>query len=791
MPKIPIVPRLQEDELLYSYICRMSKLNIIEDVRYFVHNFLYSPMSNYSYNPVMVDTKNDLYVLISNLDLESAISPIDFYLQTSMFSGFAPLMTRVLADAHVAQLSRHNTKSSLFAQPKPFISNLKICPCCAAEELETLGFYYFHRAHQMPKVSVCYKHGCHLEELSRDDFWQFAPQISEADCGLQEKEYAVFCKDFLDAKFQCDIGGFKRLVAKDLGSSISRIKNRIKSSCRLKNDHTNLAFISGSGLFSGPSLEYTNIADCLTSLFYIYNGNIDNFRDRITASPNEQFFTKIEEKYELISPWREDIVELRCFECGGHFIASPHRILSGWGCPREDDKLSDEVLFKRVFDVSSNGEYKLLTPFKGMCEPITVEHSCGREYNVMARSFIKSGTRCPCTHRIGFSKASANIAKFGNFELVWFNSKDDIVRIKALDCGHTFEFNYHKFLKAPYCKICEPRIHDETYFKRQINDLVGDEYTLVGKFCGKNKPVQIRHNSCGIVQKYYPKHFLSGSRCSTCSRRINREEFLRLVNQISCGRYRCIGAYAHNLVRIKDTYSGNIISTNPKRALQELYRPTPSYLLPLDRRNLSVKPIMTKYDEVFEYLIEKYDANDMIFLSDIQITNFDYSKIKRAMQTLEKKKLIFQVDVGIYALTNKEFSDKEIVEQKYIHRCGKYIGYFTDHAFAYQIGLSEHKPRRIGIATNMESNLHGRNIKVGNIAIKLHGCPTKIDSINHNILALMSYLINEKRLKCTTVNNRKEVLRDFLYKNKIELIDFEPFYGYFPRWVKPRIAQLY
>ena len=53
----------------------------------------------------------------------------------------------------------------MLTKTRPVISHLKCCPICQQEDKEKYGYWYYHRAHQMPEVTTCYKHGCKLKKF--------------------------------------------------------------------------------------------------------------------------------------------------------------------------------------------------------------------------------------------------------------------------------------------------------------------------------------------------------------------------------------------------------------------------------------------------------------------------------------------------------------------------------------------------------------------------------------------------------------------------------------------------
>ena len=59
------------------------------------------------------------------------------------------------------------------------------------------------------------------------------------------------------------------------------------------------------------------------------------------------------------------------------------------------------------------------------------------------------------------------------------------------------------------------------------------------------------------------------------------------------------------------------------------------------------------------------------------------------------------------------------------------------------------------------------------------------------VLAVMSFVINEKRLKACNVQNKKELILKWLDERNVKQEDFESYYQYYPKWISSMIAELY
>lgn len=57
-------------------------------------------------------------------------------------------------------------------------------------------------------------------------------------------------------------------------------------------------------------------------------------------------------------------------------------------------------------------------------------------------------------------------------------------------------------------------------FKKDVYELVGDEYSVLGEYINRKIKIQMRHNICGNKYEVAPSGFIfQGSRCPKCSRR--------------------------------------------------------------------------------------------------------------------------------------------------------------------------------------------------------------------------------------------------------------------------------
>lgn len=103
-----------------------------------------------------------------------------------------------------------------------------------------------------------------------------------------------------------------------------------------------------------------------------------------------------------------------------------------------------------------------------------------------------------------------------------------------IECRHN-KCNYHWSIKpsnfyhgyrCPKCshaRAGRAKKKNTDWYKKQVKELVGDEYTVLGKYEESSKKVKMRHNECGYEWGVTPNNFLRGRRCPECNRKKKRE----------------------------------------------------------------------------------------------------------------------------------------------------------------------------------------------------------------------------------------------------------------------------
>lgn len=100
---------------------------------------------------------------------------------------------------------------------------------------------------------------------------------------------------------------------------------------------------------------------------------------------------------------------------------------------------------------------------------------------------------------------------------IYVNARTKI-KVKHSKCGDIYKVKPHDFLSGKRCPYCSGNSRKtNTQFKKEVYDLVGSEYTVLESYVNAYTKIRVKHNQCGHIYKVKPHHFLEGERCPYCN----------------------------------------------------------------------------------------------------------------------------------------------------------------------------------------------------------------------------------------------------------------------------------
>lgn len=648
---LPVIIATKNDETTASWIRRLSLANGFDSTEDFAQQFICDSDVTSGARFKNLKGTEDFISLYRALNLQG-ISMRSLYMETSCYGGIAPFLSNARQTHYLNTAFRLGmSNDSIVSASNSLTSELRFCPLCKKED-ETAGGWYYHRAHQMPSVKVCYKHGCVLHRFTGKTGTELSENSSNVVCTNKgywgEQEFAVFAKELLDAVPDISAKDTKAAVLHEVKRQgfYAPASDYAKLNMALKNAQVYISNLSR--LFVQMyDMNYVAVDDLMRLCWFLF-GTADRFISACKQEQKPPVPLQLPDGYAACSPYHRNIMEFE-HSCGTRFCINPVGFMNGWQCQVCDGAMSLQQQYEKVVRWTGHSDYSVEGKFKGMEQPIILRHKCGRTINRPARDFVYDGARCICESTRTFEAMQAKIQSYGDFELLEYDPKTERVQIHHNSCGRNFEIGYVKFLKVPVCKVCQPAIRNNEIFKREIKELVGDGYELIGEYSDKDTKVVLRHNRCGAEQEYKVAHFLRGQRCSKCSRDIPIPRFAEIVSERSCGRYQFIKMKTQNQALLLDTKTKKEICMERYYALQELLRPTPSEILPCEHPTAAEPLQLRKSEVLLSWLRENYAADSEITMEDMtRRSTLAYSEIKRIVQSLKDDGSVVWIRKGTY-----------------------------------------------------------------------------------------------------------------------------------------------
>ena len=194
-------------------------------------------------------------------------------------------------------------------------------------------------------------------------------------------------------------------------------------------------------------------------------------------------------------------------------------------------KKTHEEFCNDVYNLVGN-EYSILTNYTGSKNKVEMVHNtCNHHFKTKPNVFL-DGSRCPkCAGKLRknteyFKKEIFNLVE-NEYEILGeYVRCHSKILFKHVNCDNEFEMTPHSFLSGQRCPKCQHRSYKKTTeeFKQEIFNLVGDEYKLIGEYINGKTKVQLLHRTCGNIYNVKPSDFIQGYRCCFCYGNIKKTQ---------------------------------------------------------------------------------------------------------------------------------------------------------------------------------------------------------------------------------------------------------------------------
>ncbi|MGW5891918.1 hypothetical protein [Priestia megaterium] len=245
----------------------------------------------------------------------------------------------------------------------------------------------------------------------------------------------------------------------------------------------------------------------------------------------EEVYKAVGDEYTVLGKYvkAKIYIKMRHNVCGYEYEIYPDSFSSGRRCRRcRDEKAgkskrkTNEQFIKEVDDAVGD-EYTFLDSYETAHKHLRVKHNiCEYEYKVTPHNFLasKGGKRCPkCAGNI---KKNTDIFKKELFELVGdkyeiigeYKNAQTYVTMKHTECGHEYSVTPHVFKgKDSRCPKCFKNAKKtQEQFIEEVYGMVGNEYSVLGEYQNSQTKIRMKHTECNHEYLVTPSHFLNTKR---------------------------------------------------------------------------------------------------------------------------------------------------------------------------------------------------------------------------------------------------------------------------------------
>lgn len=188
---------------------------------------------------------------------------------------------------------------------------------------------------------------------------------------------------------------------------------------------------------------------------------------------------------------------------------------------------------------------------------------------------------------------------------------------------------------------------------------------------------------------------------------------------------------------------------------------------------------------LYEYLIERYQPNEPIFVSDIDLPVSE-GNLRQMFKTLCDNGKLTRFDTGVYYLPKKSrlkggvpLGADVVMKYKYIMRNGQIDGYYSGYTFANQLGITTQVPYMTEIVSNKASAVV-REVNLKGRRILLRKARSEINADNYRVLQFLDLLKDIEIYAEIEKDEVGERLRSYVLAEGITKVDLDQYIGQYP-----------
>lgn len=196
---------------------------------------------------------------------------------------------------------------------------------------------------------------------------------------------------------------------------------------------------------------------------------------------------------------------------------------------------------------------------------------------------------------------------------------------------------------------------------------------------------------------------------------------------------------------------------------------------------------------LYDYIVNNYDKDEPIFLSELPGNSRDY--VRQEMKQLADEGKVERLYNGVYYLsymtilgTKGRVSVDKLVEKKYISYQGKVSGYITGIQLANMYGFTTQNPACIEVCSN-EATTKQRKLDIDGRKVIVYKPLAEINKENKSALQFLDLMSSIDKYNELSGEELEKKLKEFVRAVNVDFMKVKEYISLFPDRVFRNIYQ--
>lgn len=195
---------------------------------------------------------------------------------------------------------------------------------------------------------------------------------------------------------------------------------------------------------------------------------------------------------------------------------------------------------------------------------------------------------------------------------------------------------------------------------------------------------------------------------------------------------------------------------------------------------------MAQIDEVYSYLLDNYELNEPIFLSELNIPGMKPVSLRQQLMKLTEDRRLKRFDTGIYYLPKKSMfrfgsmlSPDDVIRKKYLFEGGSRCGYMSGIMFANQLGLTTQVPMAYEVYTNKATTDY-RDTMLGSMRVIIRRPYVEVNDTNVSALQFLDLIKEVSDISELYGAELKDRLTEYMKAIGLSFDNLQQYFPYYP-----------